>query len=86
MGIYISYHTLLRMYLVVTTLCCGVSLLCSHVTIVQPLLQLCYHVRCRIADIMNGKGGGKGGKFQGKCQKLENRGTVEQLLREMMDK
>ena len=49
------------------------------------LSQLCA-LSCRIADILSGKGGGKGGKFQGKCQKLENRGAVEQLLRETMEK
>lgn len=49
------------------------------------LLQLCV-LSCRIADMLSGKGGGKGGKFQGKCQKLENRGAVEQLLRETVEK
>ena len=32
--------------------------------------------------MMSGKGGGKPGRYQGKCQKLENRGAVEHLLRE----
>ena len=34
--------------------------------------------------MLNGKGGGKGGRYQGKCSNIERRSEVEILLKENM--
>jgi len=39
----------------------------------------------RVAEILEGKGAGKKGRFQGKANKLQNRNIVERLLREFCD-
>jgi len=36
----------------------------------------------RVADILDGKGAGKKGRFQGKANKLQNRNLVEKLLKD----
>lgn len=35
-------------------------------------------------DVLDGKGGGRKGRFQGKVSKLEKRGEAEELLRKNM--
>jgi len=36
----------------------------------------------RVAEILDGKGAGKKGRFQGKANKLQNRTAVEKLLKD----
>ena len=40
------------------------------------------HFCFRIAEILDGKGGGKKGKFQGRANKLSRRSEAEKLLRD----
>jgi len=37
----------------------------------------------RVAEILDGKGAGKKGRFQGKVNKLQNRNLVESLLKDV---
>ncbi len=39
----------------------------------------------RVADIMDGRGGGKKGRFQGKTNKLQNRSEAERVIRETVE-
>jgi len=36
----------------------------------------------RLAEILDGKGAGKKGRFQGKANKLQNRNVAEKLLKD----
>ena len=45
------------------------------------LSGLCNFVFERIAELLDGKGGGRKGRFQGKANKLQARPQVEALLR-----
>ena len=36
----------------------------------------------RVAELLDGKGAGKKGRFQGKANKLQNRNLVENLLKD----
>lgn len=42
----------------------------------------CCFVLCRVLELLQGKGAGKNGRFQGKANSLARRGDVEALLRE----
>lgn len=39
-------------------------------------------VCCRVAEVLDGKGAGKKGRFQGKANKLQNRNLAENLLKD----
>ena len=42
-------------------------------------MRVCF----RVAEILDGKGAGKKGRFQGKVNKLQNRNLVESLLKDV---
>ena len=39
---------------------------------------------CRIMATLEGKGGGRKGRFQGKVTKLEKRGEAEEIVRDFL--
>ena len=41
-------------------------------------------IYCRVAEILEGKGAGKRGRYQGKANKLSKRGEADSLLREFI--
>lgn len=42
----------------------------------------CLFILCRVADIVDGKGAGKAGRFQGKANKLSQKHKVEALIKD----
>ena len=51
-----------------------------HLTSYYGCCSLCGH--CRVLEMLQGKGAGKNGRFQGKANSLAGRGAVEALLQE----
>jgi len=54
------------------------TLLVSLTLFYCGMLLICF----RVAEIMEGKGAGKKGRFQGKINKIQKRTDVEKMLRE----